>query len=96
MLARALSGFSHRQPDKTLAKSSMGPQAGEIVGLAPCPLGTDDVHKGAAVLQTVMVPANSVKIITLPWDNTLKGPSSLNVVPFPASVRVNAGAYRLR
>jgi hypothetical protein len=32
----------------------------------------------------------------LPWDLTLKGPSSGSVVPFPASVKVTQGAYRLR
>src|SRR6185503_2889331 len=57
---------------------------------------TVTVTKGAAVVQTVVVAPNSVQIIQLPWDNTLKGPSSGSVVPFPASVRVNQGAYRLR
>jgi IgGFc binding protein len=57
---------------------------------------TVTVTKGANVIQTVTVAPNSVQIIILPWDLTLKGPSSGSVVPFPASVFVTQGAYRLR
>jgi hypothetical protein len=54
------------------------------------------VTQGAATVATATVPAGSVQVLTLPWNATLKGPSSLNVVPFPSSVRVPKGAYRLR
>jgi hypothetical protein len=54
------------------------------------------VTQGAGVLSTVTVAASSVQIIQLPWQDTLKGPSSSGDVEFPASVRVVKGAYRLR
>jgi hypothetical protein len=54
------------------------------------------VTQGANTISTVMVAANSVQVITLPWQAALKGPASLNGVPFPASVKVAQGAYRLR
>jgi IgGFc binding protein len=57
---------------------------------------TVTITKGAAVIQTVTVAANNVQIVTLPWDLTLKGPSGGSVLPFPASVKVAQGAYRLR
>ncbi len=57
---------------------------------------TVTASKGAAILSTVNVAANSVAVIQLPWELTLKGPSSSSVVPFPASVKVVDGAYRLR
>jgi IgGFc binding protein len=53
------------------------------------------VTKGAATITTLTVAARSAQVIQLPWDNTLKGPSSLNAPPMPASVRVNQGAYKL-
>src|SRR5205823_5443685 len=57
---------------------------------------TVTVTKGAATLQVLTVAPNSVQIIILPWDFTLKGPSSGSVVPFPQSVMVAQGAYRIR
>lgn len=57
------------------------------------------VTQGANTLSTVMVAANSVQVIQLPWQNTLKGPvAAANGAPvaFPASVKVAQGAYRLR
>lgn len=53
------------------------------------------VTKGAATVTTATVAPNSVQILNLPWDASLKGPSSNSAVPMPSSVRVNAGAYRL-
>ena len=52
--------------------------------------------KGAATISTVVVAPNSVQVIQLPWEPTLKGPASGSVVPFPASVKVAQGAYRVR
>ena len=57
---------------------------------------TVTITKGAAVIQTVVVAANNVQIVLLPWELTLKGPSGSSIVPFPASVKVAQGAYRLR
>ena len=57
---------------------------------------TVTASKGANILSTVTVPANSVQVIQLPWENTLKGPSSGSVVPFPSSVKVTQGAFRIR
>ncbi len=57
---------------------------------------TVTITKGAAVIKTVTVAPNNVQIVTLPWDLTLKGPSGGSVLPFPASVKVAQGAYRLR
>jgi hypothetical protein len=57
---------------------------------------TVTITQGPSTIQTVMVAANSVQVIDLPWNNTLKGPSSLFATPMPSSVRVNQGAYRLQ
>jgi len=57
---------------------------------------TVTASKGASVLSTVTVGANSVQVIQLPWELTLKGPASGSVVPFPASVKVAQGAFRIR
>ena len=54
------------------------------------------VTQGATTVAAVTVPANSVQVIQLPWQPALKGPASNNNVPFPASVAVPDGAYRLR
>lgn len=56
---------------------------------------TVTVTKGAATITTVDVAANSVQIINLPWESTLKGPSSLFATPMPSSSLVAQGAYRL-
>ncbi len=50
------------------------------------------VTKGAATIASAMVGPNSVQVIQLPWEPTLKGAGG----PIGASVRVNQGAYRLR
>jgi hypothetical protein len=47
------------------------------------------------VTQAVVAP-NSVQVITLPWQLALKGPAALSVVPFPSSIKVPQGAYRLQ
>lgn len=57
---------------------------------------TITVTKGAATVTTATVGPNSVQVINLPWEPTLKGPTSGAATPFPSSVRVNQGAYRLR
>jgi hypothetical protein len=57
---------------------------------------TVTVTQGANTLSSVTVAANSVQVIQLPWQLTLKGPASLNGVSFPSSVKVAQGAYRLR
>jgi hypothetical protein len=57
---------------------------------------TVTITKGAAVIKTVTVAPSNVQIVTLPWDLTLKGPSGGSIIPFPASVKVAQGAYRLR
>ncbi len=54
------------------------------------------ITQGASMVTTTTVSANSVKVINLPWQLALKGPASLNVTPFPASVKVAQGAFRLR
>ncbi len=54
------------------------------------------ITQGAATLKTLAVPAGSVQVVSLPWNAALKGPSSNNVVPMPASVLAPKGAYRLR
>ena len=55
---------------------------------------------GAGIVSTVTVAPNSVQVIELPWQNTLKGPSiqppNTSIQDFPASVRVTDGAYRLQ
>jgi hypothetical protein len=62
---------------------------------------TVTVTKGAATTTTVTVAPNSVQIIKLPWVPALKG-GDLNIAgggivpPFPASIYVAQGAYRLR
>ncbi|MCA9679150.1 MAG: IgGFc-binding protein [Myxococcales bacterium] len=57
---------------------------------------TVTITKGTSTVSTVTVAANSVQVIQMDWDTTLKGPASSSVVPFPASVQVADGAYRLR
>ncbi|MBK8258414.1 MAG: hypothetical protein IPK82_37850 [Polyangiaceae bacterium] len=57
---------------------------------------TVTITKGAATVSTATVAPNSVQVIQMPWELTLKGPTSGSVVPFPASVKVTQGAYRLR
>ncbi|MFO0758420.1 MAG: IgGFc-binding protein [Byssovorax sp.] len=57
---------------------------------------TVTITQGAAQITQVAVAANSVQVITLPWQDTLKGPASLSVIPFPSSVKVAQGAYRLQ
>jgi IgGFc binding protein len=57
---------------------------------------TVTITQGATTVTTQTVAANSVAKIDLPWVASLKGPSSNIVTPFPASIRVNAGAYELR
>lgn len=57
---------------------------------------TVTASKGASILSTVTVQPNSVQVIQLPWEATLKGPSSGSVVPFPNSVKVAQGAFRIR
>ena len=59
-------------------------------------VATATISKGAAVISVVTVQPNSVQVAQLPWENTLKGPASSSVVPFPASVKVAQGAYRVR
>ena len=54
------------------------------------------VTQGANTIASVNVAANSVQVMTLPWQNALKGPASNNGIAFPASVKVVQGAYRLR
>jgi len=57
---------------------------------------TVTVTRGSTTVVTQNVAANSVAKINLPWIASLKGPSSNLVQPFPASIRVNGGAYQLR
>lgn len=57
---------------------------------------TVTVTRGDAVVATQQVAGRSVAVMTLPWVHELKGPSSLAVVPFPASIQLADGAYRLR
>src|SRR5690606_38293489 len=57
---------------------------------------TVTVTRGGNMVSNTDVAANSVQTITLPWISELEGPSSLNVVPFPNSIQVADGAYRLR
>lgn len=57
---------------------------------------TVTVTKGATTVTTATVGPSSVQVIQLPWEMTLKGPSSSSVVPFPSSVKVAQGAFRLR
>jgi len=60
-------------------------------------VATITVTKGGLAVTSTTVAANSVKVLTLPWETTLKGPESASaIVPFPASVLVPQGAYRLR
>lgn len=54
------------------------------------------VTKGAATIATAVVAPDSVQLLQLPWEPTLKGPGGGLLVPFPASVKVTQGAYRLR
>jgi hypothetical protein len=54
------------------------------------------VTQGANTLASVTVAANSVQVIQLPWQNSLKGPASNAGASFPASIKVAQGAYRLR
>jgi hypothetical protein len=56
---------------------------------------TVTITRGAANVASATVAANSVQIINLPWVPELKGPSDAGNTPFPASVRVNQGAYKL-
>jgi hypothetical protein len=55
---------------------------------------------GAAIVSTVTVAPNSVQVIALPWQTTLKGPDVqppfYSIEDFPASVKVTDGAYRLQ
>jgi len=57
---------------------------------------TVTVTQGANTVKSATVAANSVQVITLPWVSSLKGPASNSAVAFPSSVKVTAGAYRLR
>lgn len=57
---------------------------------------TVTITQGPNTLKKLTVAAGSVQVIPLPWNATLKGPSSNSVVPFPSSVLVPQGAYRLR
>ena len=57
---------------------------------------TITVTQGSVTLSSTAVAANSVAIVGMPWNLTLKGPSSLALTPFNASVKVTSGAYRLR
>jgi hypothetical protein len=59
-------------------------------------VATVTVTQGASAVATATVAANSVQVIQLPWQPALKGPASNNNVPFPSSVKVADGAYRLR
>ncbi len=58
---------------------------------------TVTITRGTTTVATKNIPGNSVAKINLPWVNSLKGPGTSSVVvPFPASVDVAGGAYRLR
>jgi hypothetical protein len=58
---------------------------------------TVTVTQGASTIASVMVAPNSVQVIHLPWQLTLKGPAALTAAaPMPGSVKVAQGAYRLR
>jgi hypothetical protein len=57
---------------------------------------TITVTRGPNAVATETVPANSVKVLQLPWIDQLKGPSSMFATPFPSSMIVPQGAYRLR
>ncbi len=57
---------------------------------------TVTVTQGANQITQAVVAPNSVQVITLPWQLALKGPAALSVVPFPASIKVAQGAYRLQ
>lgn len=57
---------------------------------------TVTVTKGAAAVASVVVAANSVQVVTLPWVMELKGPANNGGAPFPASLIAAQGAYRLR
>ncbi|MEP7122384.1 MAG: IgGFc-binding protein [Byssovorax sp.] len=54
------------------------------------------VTQGPATLAAVLVAPHSVEVVILPWNEALKGPSSVLLAPFPQSVAVAKGAYRLR
>lgn len=54
------------------------------------------ITQGPATIAAVLVAPHSVEVITLPWNEALKGPSSYFMVGFPASIAVAKGAYRLR
>ena len=58
---------------------------------------TVTITRGATTVATQTIPGNSVAKINLPWVSALKGPgTSFQVLPFPASINVSGGAYRLR
>lgn len=57
---------------------------------------TVTITQGPNTITTVTVAKNSVQVVQLPWQLALKGPASNQVVPFPTSVNVVSGAYRLR
>lgn len=54
------------------------------------------ITQGQATIAAVLVGPHSVEIVNLPWNEALKGPTSTSFTPFPASVAVAKGAYRLR
>ncbi len=54
------------------------------------------ITRGAAVVVSDKVAPNSVKVVSLPWIEELKGPSSGFATPMPQSILVPQGGYRLR
>lgn len=54
------------------------------------------VTRGLSTIAAVLVPPHSVEVIELPWIDALKGPTSTTLTPFPGSIAVAEGAYRLR
>jgi hypothetical protein len=54
------------------------------------------ITQGPATIAAVLVGPQSVQVVELPWNAALKGPTSASIVPFPASIAVAKGAYRLR
>jgi hypothetical protein len=54
------------------------------------------VTRGLATIAAVMVAPHSVEVVILPWNEALKGPTSAYLAPFPGSIAVAQGAYRLR
>lgn len=54
------------------------------------------VTKGATMIAQQTVPANSVGVIDLPWDNNLKGPNDGLGATMSGSIQESQAAYRVR